>query len=99
MDKVRVFLYNDVGVFIGDREFDIDNIPENATQVRPTDGLFLPTFAGEQWIEGKPQEEIDLIISEPKPITAIELLMQKIEKQEIAIQRNYELNLTALEVW
>jgi len=99
MDKVRVYLYNDVGQFIGDRAFEINAIPKNATQVRPPDGLFSPTFDGEQWIEGKPQEEIDLIISEPKPITAIELLMQKIEKQEIAIQRNYELNLTALEVW
>jgi len=55
MDKVRVYLYNDVGQFIGDRAFEINAIPKNATQVRPSDGLFSPTFDGEQWIEGKPE--------------------------------------------
>jgi len=42
-------------------DFSFDEKTEIGLDVEPSQGLYLPKWDGEKWVEGRTQEEIDLI--------------------------------------
>lgn len=76
----QIYLYDDNHMFIGVDVVDsnIKILPENSTDIAPTDGLYKAQFDGEKWIETITQEELNelnkvtTLISDTERIDALE---------------------------
>ncbi|MEH6868957.1 hypothetical protein [Bacillus safensis] len=77
---MQIFYYD--GDFIYSCEdviSEYDEMPENATDVRPQEGLYLPKFNPdkEEWSESATQEYIDSLQPKPQP-SKTEIMEQQI---------------------
>ncbi|CAG9620884.1 hypothetical protein [Sutcliffiella rhizosphaerae] len=58
-------------------EEEVFNIPEDCIEVEPPNGLYMPLFDGDIWIESMSQEEIDELKNKPRPKTELEILTEE----------------------
>ncbi|PCK14758.1 hypothetical protein CEY02_21155 [Bacillus pumilus] len=59
---------------------DYDEIPKNATDVRPQEGLYLPAYDENkrQWFESASKEYIDNLQPDPLPPDAVTMLKKQV---------------------
>lgn len=66
---------------------DGDEIPEDVVTAEVPEGLYLPKWDGEQWIEGRTPQEIDDILNAPVTPTDTDILGQQLVQREIEIMQ------------
>jgi len=70
---IKVMMIDENGYCIGDNQIEDEHgIPEDCIAVEVQEGLHLPKWDGEKWVEGKSQEEIDAIRNAPIQPTPLE---------------------------
>lgn len=76
---MHIFLYDENFKYQGEDVIDYDELPKNATDVRPKDGLYLPEYDAikREWFESATKEYIDSLRPDPVPPSDIELLKQQ----------------------
>lgn len=77
---MQIFYYDEEFIYLcEDIISEYDEIPENATDVRPRDGLYIATFDPEkgEWFEAATQEYIDSLQPKPQP-SKTEIMEQQI---------------------
>lgn len=55
---------------------DGEEVEKGLIDIRIPDGFHTPRFDGSQWVEGKPQEEIDSLNNTPKQKTEAEQISE-----------------------
>lgn len=63
----------------------VENTPSNCVEEAPPNGLYKAKFVDGQWVEGLSQSEVDEIKNTPQPKTEIELLKEKQDLMQQAL--------------
>ncbi|MEK4374598.1 hypothetical protein [Bacillus sp. FSL L8-0533] len=75
---MHVYYYDENFKYQGEDVIDFDELPENATDVRP-EGLYLPVYDEnkKEWFESATQEYIDSLQPKPQP-SEMEIMQKEI---------------------
>ncbi len=75
---MHVYYYDENFKYQGEDVIDIDELPKNATDVRP-EGLYLPVYdeKKKEWFESATQEYIDSLQPKPQP-SEMEIMQKEI---------------------
>lgn len=76
---MHIYHYDEKFKYQGEDVIDDDELPKNATDVRPQDGLYLPEYDTKkrEWFESATQEYIDSLKLKPIPPSDMELLKKQ----------------------
>ncbi|WP_280149893.1 hypothetical protein [Bacillus safensis] len=77
---MQIFYYDQNFMYIGEDVIsDYDELPKNATDVRPQEGLYLPKYSEKErtWSESASKEYIESLQPKPQP-SKIEIMEKEI---------------------
>ncbi|MGG0091283.1 hypothetical protein [Bacillus altitudinis] len=77
---MQIFYYDENFMYMGEDVIsDYDELPKNATDVRPKEGLYLPEFDEDkkEWFESASQEYIESLQPKPQP-SEMEIMQKEI---------------------
>ncbi|MEH7649562.1 hypothetical protein [Bacillus safensis] len=77
---MHIYYYDEKFKYQGEDVIDNDQLPENATDVRPQDGLYLPEYDEnkKEWFESATQEYIDSLKPKPQPAADVTMLKKQV---------------------
>ncbi|WP_345911018.1 hypothetical protein [Bacillus altitudinis] len=77
---MHIYHYDEKFKYQGEDVIDDDELPKNATDVRPKEGLYLPEYDEnkKEWFESASKEYIESLKLKPEPADAVTMLKKQV---------------------